>query len=418
MRASRKADWLPFILIVLALAALVGLTVFNYRFAVQNPGGNDFLVHWFGTRKWLQEDVSPYDESVSLALQQMIYGHPADPAKGEDKNYVVYPLYSVLFIAPFSLLEYTLARALWMTVLEVCLVGLVLVSLRLTRWRTPLWMTALLVVFSLTWYHGMRTLILGQFAGVNALMIALGLYFIALRQDVPAGVFLALATIKPNMVALLIPFLLLWALSRGRFRFIFATLGTLSLLVVGAMALMPDWPLQWVLRVIEYPRYTAYIGIDSPLSYLAGLTPAIQQTLNGALHVALGLYLLAEWVQAWGKDERRMLWVAALTMVVTNLVAYRTATPNYLMLMPVLFLIFSVWEQRWKFLGRLMVLLSLLLLLVGLWVLFAATVQGNQEAPVMYLPVPYLCLVGLWWVRWWAIQPPRLMLEEIAARFG
>ena len=33
-----------------------------------------------------------------------------------------------------------------------------------------------------------------------------------------------------------------------------------------------------------------------------------------------------------------------------------------------------------------------LLLLVGLWVLFAATVAGNYEHPIIYLPLP----IGLW----------------------
>jgi len=406
------------VVIVLIAAALAGLTWFNYRFAVQNPGGNDFLARWMGARKWLMEGISPYDERVSLATQQMIYGHPADPAQGEDKNYFVYPLYSMVFFAPFGLLDFVLARALWMTLLEVSLVALVFASLRVAAWRVSPWRAAALVLFTVLWYHGVRTLILGQFAGIGALLIALSLLFIRQEQDVPAGILLALATSKPQMVVLLVPFVLLWALSRRRMRLIAGFLGGFGGLMLVSLALIPNWPLQMLFQILEYPSYTAYTGLDSPLSYIAGLAPGISRTLNGVLHVALGLYLLVEWVLAWGKDERWFVWAACMTLVVTNLVAYRTATTNYLALLPALFLIFRVWEQRWKSVGRGLVWFSLAALLVGLWALFLSTIQGNQEHPVMYLPLPLFALIGLWWVRWWAVRPPRLLLEEFAARLG
>jgi hypothetical protein len=136
------------------------------------------------------------------------------------------------------------------------------------------------------------------------------------------------------------------------------------------------------------------------------------------LHILAGLYLLVEWVLAWGKDQRHFLWTAAMTMVITNLIAYRTATTNYMMLLPVLFLIFRVWEYRWKGFGSVIVWFTLIIFLVGLWGLFMTTVQGNQEAPLMFLPLPFFCLIGLWWVRWWAMRPDRLMFDELAARLG
>ena len=414
----KTPDWLPFVLIGLLLAAVIGLTLFNYRFAEQNPGGNDFLARWMGARLWLKEGISPYDEQVSLSTQQMIYGHPADPAKGEDKNHFVYPLYSMIFFAPFGLLEYTPARALWMTVIEISTVLLVFVSIQLTGWRASPIKTTLLVLFAILWYHGIRTLILGQFAGINALLIALTLLFIQQKQDVPAGILLALSTSKPQMAVLLIPFVLIWAFSTRRRGIISGVLITLVILLIISFALIPNWLLAMIRQISEYPSYTAYTQIDSPLSFIADLMPGIRSTLNGVLHILAGLYLLIEWGLAWGKNQRHFLWTASLTMVITNLVAYRTATTNYMMLLPVLFLIFRVWENRWKGLGSGAVWFTLMLLLIGLWALFIATVQGNQEAPIMYLPLPFFCLFGLWWVRWWAMRPDRLMFDDLAARLG
>ncbi len=415
---KKTPEWLPLVLVVLILAAVIGLTIFNYRFSVQNPGGNDFLARWMGARMWLKEGISPYDEQVSLSTQEMIYGHPADPAQGEDLNHFVYPLYSMIFFAPFGLMEFNPARALWMTVLEISLVFLVFVSIQATGWRTSPLKTTLLVLFSLLWYHGIRTLILGQFAGINALLITLVLLLIQKKQDVPAGILLALSTSKPQMAVLLVPFVLLWAFSTGRRGIISGTLITLAVLMIASFALVPNWFLAMIQQISEYPSYTTYTHIDSPLSFIADLMPGIRATLNGVLHLLAGLYLLVEWVLAWGKDQRHFLWTAAMTMVVTNLIAYRTATTNYMMLLPVLFLIFRVWEYRWKSLGSGAVWITLLTFILGLWALFITTVQGNQEAPIMYLPLPFFCLIGLWWVRWWAMRPDRLMFDDLAARLG
>ena len=123
--------------------------------------------------------------------------------------------------------------------------------------------------------------------------------------------------------------------------------------------------------------------------------------------------MLLEWILAWGKDERWFRWTALMTVVITNLVGYRTATTNYMMMLPALFLAFSLWEQRWKTGGRVAVWVSLILLGFGLWPMHLATVQGNQEQAIMYLPFPFLCLIGLCWVRWWAINPPRVALQDL-----
>ena len=43
---------------------------------------------------------------------------------------------------------------------------------------------------------------------------------------------------------------------------------------------------------------------------------------------------------------------------------------------------------------------------------FFNTVQGNLEQAAMHVPLPLFCLIGLWWVRWWAIRPPSLLAVE------
>lgn len=408
-----KRNPLAFFIILLILAAitLTGLTWMNYRFAVQSPGGNDFLARWAGAHYWLVEGISPYDDQVSLATQEMIYGHPADLSKGEDKNHFVYPLYSILFFGPFGLMNYTLARAIWMTLLEVSLVVITFLGLQIVGWKlNNLWMAGILI-FSMLWYIGIRTLILGQFAGIESLLIVAAIYLILRRHDTEAGILLALSTCKPQMSFLIIPFIFFWGLAARRRKLVVSMVVSFLVLVGVSLLLMPTWPLQWVRQLLDYPSYTNRIG--STLSIIAQTMPGIENQLNIFLHGIFVVYLVFEWWVAFKKDERWFVWTAMMTLVVTNLVAFRTATPHYLAMIPALFLIFKVWEQRWGIIGVWGVGITLALLFFGQWALFLATIKGNLEAPAMYLPLPFLCLIGLWWTRKWAVAPPRLLYDEL-----
>lgn len=398
-------------LILAILVGLAGLTWANYRFAVQNPGGNDFLARWMGARKWLMEGISPYDEQVSLATQEIIYGHPADVSQGEDKNHFVYPLTSMIFFGPFGLLEYLPARAIWMTVLELSLAALAIIGLRLIRWSISPVRVAVMILFSVLWYHGARTIIIGQFAGIEALLLVGALLLIYTEQDGFAGLLLALSTTKPQMAYLIIPFVLIWGYSNRRFTIYSGFFGSLLVMFLVSLFFIPNWPMQMIWQLMEYPSYTERIG--SVISILAGSIPGISRQLSIILNVFFWGYLVVEWLLAWGKDRNWFLWTALMTLVLTNFLVLRTATTNYVMMFPALLLIFKMLEDRWPRAGKWIVWALIALFLVGLWLLFFDTVQGNLEQPAMYLPLPLFCLLGLWWVRWWSIRPPLRPIEEL-----
>ncbi|MBC8505484.1 MAG: DUF2029 domain-containing protein [Chloroflexi bacterium] len=406
-----RSTFLFVTLVLVALLGLVGLTWANYRFSVQNPGGNDFLARWMGAHKWLLEGISPYDEQVSLATQEMIYGHPADVSKGEDINHFVYPLTSMIFFGPFGLLDYLLARALWMTLLELSLAGLAILSLKLVRWTISPVRVAVMILFSVLWYHGARTIIVGQFAGIEALLLIGALLLIYKEQDGFAGLLLALATTKPQMAYLIIPFVLIWAYSRQRFTIFSGFFGSLAGIFVVSLFFIPNWPIQMIWQIMEYPSYTERIG--SLISILAGSIPGVSRQLGIILNIFFWGYLIVEWALAWGKDRNWFTWTALITMVLTNFMVSRTATTNYVMMLPAVFMIFKLLEYRWPKAGKGIVWVLLLLFFGGLWLLFFNTVQGNLEQPAMYLPLPLFCLFGLWWVRWWSIRPPLMPIEDL-----
>jgi len=397
-------NWLRVLLVLFILAMIIGLGIANYRFILQAPGGNDFLARWVGAHYWVVKGINPYDPQVSLAAQEMIYGRPANPTEGEDIAHFVYPLPAMIFFAPFGLLTYPIARTLWMTLLEISLPLLALIGVQLARWKPSNKLLGFLMVFSVVWYHGFRSVVVGQFAVIEALLMAGALLAIQRRMDSVAGILLTLSIAKPQMSFLLIPFILLWAARSRRWELISWTIGSMVVLVGISLALISNWPLLWVRQLLEYPKYTE---LGPPISILAGLVPSASKGITYGLTALTLLYLVWEWVLAMGKEDRWFQWTAALTIVITNLVAFRTATTNYVVLLPVLCMVFGIWYGRWSRRGAIFIWLALFVMLIGLWGLFLSTVEGNTESAIMYLPLPFVSLLGLLWSRWWTVSVPR-----------
>jgi len=361
-----------------------------------------------GAKSWLLDGLSPYDPEVSLRSQEVIYGRPAKPEEGEDIAHFVYPLPAMIFFGPFGLLPYNEARTIWMTILEICLPLLTWVGLRIAGWKPPYFLLVLLLVFSVIWYHGTRAVILGQFAIIEALLLAGGLLAIKQEHDVWAGIFLALSISKPQMSFLLLPFVIIWAISKRRWILVLSTIGGIVVLIGIFTLLMPGWILDWIQQVLSYPDYTA---TEPPVGIIASLFPTLSSLINLVGTALFILYMLLEWVLALNKADPWFQWTAAMTLLITNLVVMRTATTNYLAMVPAMMIFFSVIVHRWGKRGTAFIVLIIFLLLFGLWALFLSTVDGNLESPVMYLPLPMLILLSLWWIRWWFIRPTQLPLQ-------
>jgi hypothetical protein len=400
---------------ILVILLLIGLTYANLTFALRVPGGNDFVPRYLGARAWILNGTSPYDPSISQEAQQIIYGRPADPEAGEDVALFAYPLPVVLFVAPFSLLPYPLARALWMTLLEACLPLLFLVGLRLTPWRPGPMFFGGLMLFSVVWYYGFRAMILGQFAIIEALLVACALWMIREERDILAGLLLALTMAKPQVPFLLFPWVVIWGFSRRRWALSASTVVASVGLILGFMALIPDWPLQWIYQVLEYPNYTP---MSSPVRIVADALPAGSSLVAILLTIALLAYTLWEWWLGYGKGERHFQWTAAMTLTVGQLVLFRTSSTNFLVLAPTLLMILAMVIDRWGRQGRAWVGAALVALVLLPWALFLATLVGDQEHAVMLLTLPLVILLGLWWIRWWSIKAPRLTLTGQAAATG
>ncbi len=408
---TRNNYLVSIVLALLIILALAGLTWINYRYSVQNPGGSDFLPRWVGTRQFLMKAQSPYSEATTQEIQQRFYGRAA--RSDEDQVLFVYPFYSIFIFGPFAMIsDFNTARAAWMTVLEVGIILIAIASISLSRWKPAPLMLIVLLIFAALWYYGIRALINANASILIGLLVVGAFLAIRAEQDAWAGLMLALATIKPQIVILLILFVLLWSISERRWLLFWSILGNLALMIAITSLLIPDWTWQNFRQVMAYPGYTLP---GTPGEIFLEWLPGVGKQLGWALTIILTTTLLWEWRIARRKDFHWFLWTAYLTLVATTMIGIRTATENYVVLFPALVLIFAAWDQEWGVFGRGLIGFSYILLFFGVWWLFLATLErGDQpvQSSIMFFPLPIFLLTGLYWIRWWVLRPEKPLLDQ------
>lgn len=408
---NRTAEQL--IVLLIAILILVGLFWVNMQFVESNPGGNDFLVHYVGTRSFLMDGISPYSDEVATRIQVAAYGHPAQGEEHELR--VAYPLYSILLFAPFSVIgNYIVARALWMTVLEIALIGMTLLCFQLMDWKPKIWVQASILLFSVIWYHGVRGVVNGNAVILIALALTAIFLMIKNQNDAPAGMLLALTTIKPHLVLLIIIWLMVWSFYQKRWQLIIWFGATIAGLVLFGIVLIPDWITQNVLEILRYPGYNP---AGTLAEALAEWLPGIATQLKWGIGTFFSGILLFEWWRTRSMKFDGFLWTAMVTLVVGQWIGIQTDPGNFILLFPALFLILSLISKKFPLKEPIISGVFLSLLFVGLWLIFVITIEKTYQpvqGSIMFIPVPALCLLGLYWVRYWSTVPQKLLWEDKA----
>lgn len=410
-RRNTSILWIVLLVVIVAGIGLLGWQ--NYRYALENRGGNDFLVYWESTRMFLMDGTNPYGDEVTARTQLQAYGGPAET--GQPTLRMVYPLYSIALFFPFALIpEFTTARAVYNTLLEICLLLLLFFSIRLVRWRISPLEFVLYLALVLFGFHSIQPLIDGNVAILVAMLIAAALLALKNGGDALAGILLALTTIKPNVVVLLLAYLMIWSLVSGRRTLAAYLSASVFILSLAAMLLMPDWIWQNLIAVVQFPLS------DPPATLGAVITfsfPAMGVRIARIMYGVLVGMLVTEWWVNRRAEFRGMLWTALFTLTISQWVGVPTSPTNFVVLLPATALVFATWEERWRRMGHALTVISILGLGIGIWFLRLSTAAfGPTQTlnPLLFLPLPAFLIITLYWVRWWAIQPPNVWFDWIS----
>lgn len=257
--------------------------------SVRYSYGGDFYPIWLTGRALLLHRVNPYTPEMTRDIQTGLYGHVMDSGRAADYpidyRAFSYPLYTDLLAAPVLPLSFDWVRRL-----------LTLLLVPMTAFSVILWFAALGVrvristlaiatVLTLVSYpviEGLYAEQMGLFAGFA---LAVCIYALTINRFFLAGTALAVASVKPQMIWLIAPCLLLWSVSdwKNRKRFALTFCGCTMLFLVASEALIPGWFAGWWRIVTRYSSYTL-----PPLpQFILG------KWMGNAVAVALVLFALA-----------------------------------------------------------------------------------------------------------------------------
>jgi hypothetical protein len=412
MRKVDKKTPQLFIFVIAFFALLPVLIWLNNLFVSQNPESQAFSSYWLSSRALMLDGISPYEASVANRISTREIGWEGFPPSAPVINY---PLYGVLLLWPFALIsDFTVARTAWMTALQGALVITVIFCMRTVNWRSNPWITGLFFAFALTWFHSLYPILEGSMLVWVGMLLSLAFAALVKGLDEVVGFLLALSTIQPLAVILVVLLILLWAVLQQRWRLLVWFGGSMVLLIFSSMLFVPDWPIQYAGHLSSILTSSSS---GNPIAIFSTWWPGVGRQVGIGL-MGFSIFVLGvEWWLAMRRTEWSwILWTACLTLAL-GLWAGLPVKPDslFLLLIPIT-LVFKVWDERWKKTGRLAMGLMIIFLWLVPWLIYlnGAGAMIVQPVPaVLFLLSPLSCVFGLYWIRWWAVRPKKMLLDEL-----
>ena len=398
----------------LVLAALGGLFWANNIAVKSQPIEKDFLVPWLGARTFLQYGDDPYGDPATQRAQIVYYGKLA--ADGQDPLVLWLPLPVELFYFPIALVkDYTLARTIWQTCVEIALVALAFSSMRLAGWKPGRLLLPVVLLFPLAWVYGAITLTSGSAAAFVALALAGFLLALRKERDELAGGLLIFLVSAARLTGILSIFIFWWVFYQRRWRVLWGFLMGLAVLLALSFLFLPGWFLPFLRGLMSH---YAYSPAFTTTGILAGMSPIVGLRFGWVLAGILLLVLFFEWGTTLRKDFRTFVWTTCLTISLTPLVSVPLAPREYPILAIPLILIMAMlaerrpWIKSWGLAGMIMVVI-----VAGSWWLTLGLAGSNAYTTLansLILLMPILLTAGLAWMRWWFIHPKPGRQETVA----
>ena len=228
---------------------------------------SDLYPRWVGARELLLHHRDPYTIEVTREIQKGFYGRVLDPDQpGATENYqqgFYYPVYVAFLLAPTLDLPFDIVRKVFFYVL----LGLTVISVPLwlyvVRWRVSPWGKAAILGLMLGSIPIMQGLKLQQMTLLVVALLAGAMALLVANRQVPAGILLALATIKPQLVWLVLLWLAIWTMGdwRRRYRWLTSFLISMTILLAASEWYLPDWIGRFFQAMREYHNYTGEMSV-------------------------------------------------------------------------------------------------------------------------------------------------------------
>jgi len=299
-------------------------------FSATDPG--DLILAWYGCREMVLRGRNPYGEAVIAEVRQIVKPEQhglTDPKWGQ----MVYPAYTALLLLPTLWMPFSAVQFLFFWLLLAGVVASLYLWLEFLE--IPLSPAAFLAATFLLLLSPsvLQALILRQLAVVVALLISASAVLLRRRHFFFAGVLLALAGIKPQMLAMLLIWLLAWSMADWKERkgFAFGFAAAMAVMLVACEGIFPGWISLW-LGALHNAREHGELSI---LEIMGGHTFGLVAAAGAAFCLAVALFRL----RAARADSPEFMFAFSLVLLVQLIVLPLTRGYNYLIAIPAILLL-------------------------------------------------------------------------------
>ena len=379
-------------ILLLVLIAVGG----NVYVVLHTDLGAGFYSYWLSSRVLFAQGENPYASNI---FEQIIQRFPED----QYLSGFTLPLYAVIPIFLFSFIDnFEIALIIWMTILEALVVGIGMKTISAfqidRRTFTPLKIGTVMLLS----YYSVVAVLDGDIGILAVFLLMMALDAIRSQEDEFAGILLAFATIKYSLTLLPIIWIFIWCFANRRTTVITWFFMILAFLILLSVLFMTNWITEFIRSVIYYYKYL------NPL-YFSRLIENWQPELGGRIGWAISgfliLIMIIEWIVNARGNIRAFEWVTALTITIGFLSGIPNIGKNlYMLWIPLAYATDKI-NLRWTHNGKWISLVLILSFLVIPWLNQRGQVLFWQNPiDVLNIIFPAVCLILLYWNRWWTIQ--------------
>jgi hypothetical protein len=313
--------------------------------------GNDFYQVWLTSHESLRQPRDLYSEPMTHEIQIGLYGRPLDPripTDPVDRRVFPYPAYMDLLFWPSAELSFPVARVVAVLGLAALTFASLLFWLRAIAWPlSPLWL-AVIALLTFTSYPVLEALFADQLGLFVGFLLAAAILALQRGRLLLSGTLMALTTIKPQMTALVILYLLLWSLHdwRTRKQFCIGLFSIGAALLTGSLLVWPRWIQSWIRTLIAYHGYTRPPLIREVLASPLGPRPAGPATL-----ILFAILMMAAAILGWRNRDTapnsRTFWLAlSLLLAISSITLLPgQAVYDHIILLPGILFLLRDWRK-------------------------------------------------------------------------
>ena len=399
--------WLP----ILIILTLVGATFINLRLTATFQLQDDFAPRWVAAREWMQTGASPYSDSTHEATLDLLESNGNDPSSLSQGRFYD-PAWYVLFYLPISFVPYSVARAIWMTLIELSIILSVLLSIRMSNLKLTMLETLVMALLALVFYPLFKSILTVSVAAPYIFLTLLAVHLAREQQSTMAGLLFALIIWMVPVSIFLVILFMIWLGARRDSSLAKIFFSTLAFFGIVSLILFPGWASDWFATYLRlFPNFS---WIRTPLMVVGELFPGATSQLAIVLSLILFIVLLVEWYGISEREGRSFHWKLMLTL---NLVYLFNLTSDGFYLIWLLAPFFSVFKyltEKWRVSGRIICWITYLAVIFIYWRRFQITQNWlPEETAMVILLLPTITLIGLQWFRWWATLSPKALIDSI-----